>query len=493
MQLSPQQITAVNAIASGNESIVLEAVAGAGKTSTLIEMLKVCRGSVAFMAFNKTIANEIEEKIARQNLSHVKVGTVHSFGFGALRRAVSRVNVNGNKLQDLARQEFNGEYENLRQFVTAAAAMAKEVGIGAVVENSYENWIQMFDHYDLWESLPQTVSNESAVNAAQYLLNVSNEITNVVDFADMIYLPILNKYKIWQYDNVFLDEAQDTNGPRRELVKMMLKPGGRLVAVGDSHQAIYGFTGADHNALKLIQEQFEAKTLPLSVTFRCPKNVVKVAQKWVNHIESHESSDDGIVDACEVAQLPGLVTQKDAIICRNTKPLIEIAYTLIRNKIACKVEGRKIGEGLIKLAQRWKVKTVSQLADKLEDWSEKEILKYREKGNDTKCQIIEDQTETLFVFIDQCHADDTLSVLIEKIRALFDDTQNKEILTLSTIHKSKGREWNRVFALGMNTYSPSKWAKKSWEMQQENNLLYVQVTRAQKHLTMVNVPTIVKP
>jgi superfamily I DNA/RNA helicase len=490
MKLSPQQVVAVDAIENGKDSIVLEAVAGSGKTSTLIEMLKVTMGSVRFCAFNKAIAQEIKAKIANQNLSHVRVGTLHSFGFEALRGAISRVNVNGNKLQDLAQQEFNGEYQNLRQFVTSAVAMAKEVGIGACVDDTYENWIQMFDHYDLWESLSIEVPNESAVDACQYLLNLSNEITDTIDFADMIYLPILKKYKISQCDNVFLDEAQDTNGPRRELVRMMLKPGGRLVAVGDSHQAIYGFTGADHNALKLIQEQFNAKSLPLSVTFRCPKNVVKVAQQWVNHIESHESSPEGIVDDCEIAQLPSIVTQKDAIICRNTKPLIEVAYTLIRNNVPCKVEGRKIGEGLIKLAQRWKVKTVQQLADKLEDWKEKEILKYREKGNDTKCQIIEDQADTLFVFIDQCKADDFIPVLIEKIKALFDDTQNKEILTLSTIHKSKGREWNRVFALGMTTYSPSKWAKKSWEIQQENNLLYVQVTRAKAHLTRVNVPTV---
>ena len=494
MKLSPQQAAAVSAIANGRGSIILSAVAGSGKTSTLIEMLKVTKGSVAFCAFNKAIAQEIEHKINQNNINNdtVKVGTVHSFGFGALRRAYSNIKVDGNKLQNIAQQEFNGEYTNLRQFVTAAVAMAKEVGIAACVENNYNNWIQMFDHYDLWESLPVEVSNESAVDACQYLLDISNQITNIVDFADMIYLPILNKLKIWQYDNVFLDEAQDTNGPRRELVKMMLKKGGRLVAVGDSHQAIYGFTGADHNALNLIQDQFNAVEMPLSVTFRCPKNVVKVAQQWVTHIESHESSPEGIVDECTIQELSKLVTQKDAIICGNTKPLIEVAYTLIRNNIACKVEGRKIGEGLIKLAQRWKVKTVDQLAEKLEDWKEKEILKYREKGNDAKCQMIEDQADTLFVFIDQCKADDSIAVLIEKIKSIFDDTENKEILTLSTIHKSKGREWNRVFALGMNTYSPSKWAKKSWELQQENNLLYVQVTRAKHHLTKVNVPTIDK-
>ena len=53
--------------------------------------------------------------------------------------------------------------------------------------------------------------------------------------------------------------------------------------------------------------------------------------------------------------------------------------------------------------------------------------------------------------------------------------------------KAKGREWNHVFALGMNKYSPSKWARNEWEIEQERNLCYVQVTRAKQHLTIVNV------
>lgn len=488
MQHSPQQSAAIKEVENGSGSIILSAVAGSGKTSTLIEMLKVTKGSTAFCAFNKSISQEIQYKIDQQNINKdVKVGTVHSFGFGALRRAYSRINVDGNKLQNLAREEFNNEHEILRPFVTAAVAMAKEVGIAACVDNDYDNWVQMFDHYDLWDNLPTNVSDETAVDACQYLLNISNQITSVVDFADMIYLPIRNKLKIWQYDNIFLDEAQDTNATRRALVKMMLKKSGRLIAVGDPHQAIYGFTGADHNALDLIKKDFNAVEMPLSVTFRCPKNVVKEAQKYVQHIESHPDSPEGIVDECAVKDLPKLVTQEDAIICRNTKPLVEIAYTLIRNKIACKVEGRKIGEGLIKLAQRWKVKNVQQLIDKLEIYKEKEIQKYKEKGNDAKCQIIEDQVETLMVFIDQCKLDDPISTLVTKIKELFDDTENKNILVLSTIHRSKGREWDRVFALGMETYSPSKWARKDWEFVQEDNLLYVLVTRAKIHFTKVIV------
>jgi DNA helicase II / ATP-dependent DNA helicase PcrA len=488
MQLTPQQAAAIKEVETGSGSIVLSAVAGAGKTSVLIQMLKATEGSVAFCAFNKSIAKEIELKVNQQNINKdVKVGTVHSFGFGAIRRSISRVNVDGNKIQTIVRDNFNNEESNMQTFLISAVAMAKEVGIRACVNDNYNTWIQMFDHYDLWNSLPLDVNTDKAIGLCQDVLDISNKTLNVVDFSDMIYLPILKKMRIWKYSNIFLDEAQDTNATRRALVKMMLAPKGRLIAVGDPHQAIYGFTGADSNALNLIQKEFKAKELPLSVTFRCPKNVVKEAQKYVQHIESHPDSADGIVDECNLQDLPNLVTQEDAIICRNTKPLVEVAYNLIRNKIPCKVEGRKIGENLIKLATRWKVKTVGTLINKLEAYKEKEIEKYKKKENESMCQVIEDQVETLGVFIDQCKLDDPISTLVKKIQELFDDTENKKILVLSTIHRSKGREFNHVFALGMDKYSPSKWAKKDWELIQENNLLYVLVTRAKNHLTKVNV------
>jgi DNA helicase II / ATP-dependent DNA helicase PcrA len=488
MQLTPQQAAAIKEVETGSGSIVLSAVAGAGKTSVLIEMLKATEGSVAFCAFNKSIAKEIELKVNQQNINKdVKVGTVHSFGFGAIRRSISRVNVDGNKIQTIVRDNFNNEESNMQTFLISAVAMAKEVGIRACVNDNYNTWIQMFDHYDLWNSLPLDVNTDKAIGLCQDVLDISNKTLNVVDFSDMIYLPILKKMRIWKYSNIFLDEAQDTNATRRALVKMMLAPKGKLIAVGDPHQAIYGFTGADSNALDLIQKEFKAKELPLSVTFRCPKNVVKEAQKYVQHIESHPDSADGIVDECNLQDLPNLVTQDDAIICRNTKPLVEVAYNLIRNKIPCKVEGRKIGENLIKLATRWKVRTVGTLINKLEAYKEKEIEKYKKKENESMCQVIEDQVETLAVFIDQCKLDDPISTLVKKIQELFDDTENKKILVLSTIHRSKGREFNHVFALGINHYSPSKYAKRDWELVQENNLLYVLVTRAKNHLTKVNV------
>jgi superfamily I DNA/RNA helicase len=489
---SPQQAAAIAAAIGSAQHQIIPAVAGAGKTTTLIEILKGIYKdkSVAFCAFNKAISIEIEQKISTFSPENVKVGTLHSFGFGAVRRSFSRVKVDANKVRNIARDEFTGEYENLQPFVISAVKMAKEVGIGAIVEDTVENWMIMCEHHNLWDTIPDKVTEAQAIDAAQYLLNCNNNLKNIIDFSDMIYFPILFNLKIWQYDYILLDEAQDTNGPRRALVKMMLKKGGKLIAVGDPHQAIYGFTGADNKSLDIIQKEFDAIVTPLSVTFRCPKNIVALANQWVNHIEAHESAPDGVVDSCELKDIVNLAGPMDSIICRNTKPLVELAYSLLRQSVACRVEGREIGEGLIKLAMRWKnVKTVGELYNKLQQWSENEIEKNKTKGNDSRCQVIEDQTKTLEVFIDNCDHSDPISTLVANIRSLFGDTEGvQKVITLSTIHKAKGKEWDRVFALGMDTYSPSKWATKEWEMEQEDNLCYVQVTRAKQHLTLVRVP-----
>lgn len=131
-----------------------------------------------------------------------------------------------------------------------------------------------------------------------------------------------------------------------------------------------------------------------------------------------------------------------------------------------------------KLAKRWKrVITVGDLDAKLEEWEQHEIGKDQEKkgGNNDRCATVEDQAGTLRVLIENCDPSDPIEVLVSNIRGLFSDSDGnqKKVLTLSTIHKAKGREWDRVFALGMDQYSPSRWARKPWELLQERNLCYV--------------------
>jgi superfamily I DNA/RNA helicase len=182
-------------------------------------------------------------------------------------------------------------------------------------------------------------------------------------------------------------------------------------------------------------------------------------------------------------------TADDAILCRNMKPLVQTAYSLLRKGIACKVEGRDIGNGLIQLARKWKVTNLTTLADRVEGWKERETQKWQAKGKEAQAAAVEDKAETIICIIEMLIEAGKTKVedLVNWIKGLFSDTPDGEkakCLTLCTIHRSKGREWQRVYWLRPDL-CPSKWARTAWQMDQERNLMYVAVTRSMGELIRV--------
>lgn len=493
---SAQQAAFLDWCHTGTGSCVLEAVAGAGKTTTLLQAIPLLAGQVAVMAYNKKIADEIGAKLKARGIDWQKAqsGTVHSFGFKAYRKAFPGVVVEGSKVSNIV--------DNMKASMPVAVAeqskaickivsLAKQLGVGITRNaNDVAVWEGIIDHHDidLGDADMQQVAAE-----AYRVLAASNEMTDVIDFDDMVYLPLLRRLRFWQFDVVMVDEAQDTNATRRMLARAMLKPRGRLIAVGDRAQAIYGFTGADNDSLDLIRREFNAIDLPLTTTYRCPKSVVAFAQQWVSHIEAADTAPQGEVSAMSMEQfmeapaaIPGL--QQAAILCRNTKPLVSLAMQLIRRKVACRVEGRDVAEQLKKLVRRWKVTHTSQLVNRLEAYRVRETEKAIAKKQDSKVEVINDTVDTILVIVDECNANGQQKVedVAAQIDALFGDNV-ASMLVLSTIHKSKGREWNDVYWLDRAGLCPSKFARQDWQKQQENNLQYVAATRAQSRLIDLSV------
>lgn len=498
---SPQQAQFIHWVATGKGSTLLKAVAGAGKSTTLAEAIRYMFGGVYVCAFNRKIADEFTAKLEGMGIDWktAQANTFHGYGLRFFKKAYPGVKVDGNKCKDLM-DELVRDHKNpllaavLKSFCLDMVSLAKQSAFGVItaIDDTAE-WFKLAEHHDLFEDLPEGVDPSEAISMAIALLKKSNALcATVIDFDDMIYAPLFCRVKIWQNPWVLVDEAQDTNTARRILAARMLKPGGRLVAVGDDGQAIYGFTGADADSMNIIAKEFNAGTLPLTVTYRCPRKVVAFAQQWVSHIEAHENNPEGIVGRVDADQVLGKgnalnLGADDVIICRNTKPLVEIAYSFIRNGLACYVEGREIGNGLIKLASKWKIKTLAQLSAKLEQHRETQYAKFMAKGQETQAQAVVDKVETLVVLIEglQKEGKQLISDLTAFITSLFGDTKDGErprCLTLCTGHKSKGREWKRVFWLNRETTIPSKYARKAWQLQQEENLAYVIATRAMEEL-----------
>ena len=82
---------------------------------------------------------------------------------------------------------------------------------------------------------------------------------------------------------------------------------------------------------------------------------------------------------------------------------------------------------------------------------------------------------------------DSIEAVVDSIQSLFEDNVSN-MLTLSTIHKAKGREWETVYWLDREGTLPSPYATQKWQQDQEDNLCYVAATRAKSSLIEVMVP-----
>lgn len=493
MKLSPQQSDFIEFMRTGTGSCVLEAVAGAGKTTTLLEAVSAVRGQVAICAYNKAIAEEIKGKLLARGVDWKKAqaGTVHSFGFGAWRKLRPSVRVDGDKLTNLYSSMFAADEDvapAVRQLVSLAKQFAVDVPGSGNSSSADSFWLEVIERQDV-EVPDERLS--FVIDACRSVLRESNALCDrLVDFDDMVYAPLLFKVPFWRFDVVMVDEAQDTNMSRRLMVAAMLKPRGRLIAVGDPRQAIYGFTGADGDSLDRIRSAFRAVTMPLTVTYRCPKAVVEFVHQWVDHIQAHPDAPEGEVTSETLSKFMERqhLSPDDVMLCRNTKPLVAVAYELIRNGKACRIEGRDIGVGLINLIRKFKVKDLESLSIKVTEWRVRQSLLMTSKGRSP--QSVEDKADTVLLLIEKVSEDggETPQDVIGYIGRLFGDTpagQLPNVFTLATVHRSKGREWDRVFLLDRAGLMPSKWARQDWQKVQEDNLIYVAATRAKRVLVEV--------
>lgn len=497
---SPQQAAIFDWVRNGTGSALVVAVAGAGKTTTLVQAVKHMRGSVFLGAYNSAIAKELKGRI--EGLLSVRAGTFHSAGFRAWMRVANRCVVEERKGAMIFDKLLADGRARDHEFTFALklASLAKQSAVGVLWDGrDLGAWRDIVDHHDLAYDLAGADGSieegvvDRAIEAARNVVRESIKLNrDMIDYDDMIYAPLLHNVPMWPQDWVLIDEAQDTNAARRALAKKMLRPGGRLIAVGDPRQAIYGFTGADSDSMDIIKREFNCVELPLTVTYRCPKVVVSFVQRWVSHIQAHESAPEGVLRTIDTDTFmrsegagPG-----DVVLCRNVKPLVALAYALIREGRPCHVEGREIGKGLVALVNRWKIKTLAALVDRLTKFREKEVEKFKAAGKEAKAAAIDDKVETLLVIIERLQATGKRAVsdLIEFIGTLFADTDPNNpasTLVLSTVHKSKGREWDRVYLLGRTALMPSPWARQDWQMLQEDNLCYVAGTRSKRELVEV--------
>ena len=453
---------------------IVEAVAGSGKSTTIVHALGLVPKSKTsiFLAFNKAIADELKSR-------NVNARTFHSLTFSPVMKSRNQSQPSLNKLRDLCDANMRTMDKTLYQaFACKMVGLARQVGIGCLVQDTEQAWIDIAAHHDI-EPEHEDADFGRAIELSRALLDWSNA-SGMVDFDDMLYFAVKDGISLPKFDVVFVDEAQDTNAIQRAILRKIMKPTSRIVAVGDPAQAIYGFRGADSNSLNLIAEEFNCKRLPLSITYRCPTSVVTYAQQWVSHIQAPVGAPEGAVTELGSKWDPSIFQARDLVVCRKTAPLITLAYRLIRARKPVTVMGREIGQGLKALIKKMNAGSVDQLSAKLEIWRDREIDKARAKKDDAKVEAIEDKVNSILFLIEGLYENErTIRGLEASIDSLFTDKANATIF--ATIHKSKGLEADRVFWLD-RSQCPAQWARQPWQQEQEVNLCYVAATRAKKAL-----------
>jgi DNA helicase-2/ATP-dependent DNA helicase PcrA len=472
---SSYQTAIFDFVENGTGNAVVQAVAGSGKTTTIVEALSRVNGSSIFLAFNKAIAEELKSR-------GVNARTFHSLTYSPVMRFKGARNVETNKLRRLV-DDHVGDYDAslYGQFMLKMVGLARQAGIGCLVEDVTSEWVALADHHGI-ELASDEAEFDVAIQMSRQLLRWSNA-SKLVDFDDLLYVAVKDGVKLDKFDFIFVDEAQDTNAIQRAILRKIMHADSRVIAVGDKAQAIYGFRGSDANSLSLIQSEFGAVELPLTVSYRCPVAVVEHARQWVSHIESAPDAPAGKVTYLNDEWDHRLFQPTDLVVCRRTKPLVKLAYSLLAKQVGCRIMGKEIGEGLVNLIEKQKAKGIDALVEKLSNWASRESEKAIAKKQEEKAATINDKVEAILCLIDGLpETDRTVPALVRLIQRLFADV--KGVTTLATIHKAKGLEAKRVLWLDYGYVS--KWAKLDWQKEQEANLRYVATTRAQEELVLLD-------
>lgn len=472
-------------IQNGQGNAVVDAVAGSGKSTTIVHALNMIPEdqTVLFLAFNKAIVEELKIKVAFQ--PNVEVMTLHSLGAKALMNTYN-CKIQGDKYKAHLNEGIRlGAYKPLMDidFEEVSEWKSNIIKLIDLVRvnlcNSTDQFAELAMKHDL-----NLIDNECHI-AAQ-VVRWGYKQMDFIDFTDMIYFPVMKKVRMPQYDWVFVDECQDLNSAQRELFLKCLKPGGRFVAVGDPRQAIYGFAGADVKSFNLLKSIPNTTQLPLSVCYRCDSDIINLAKTLVPQIEAKAGAESGTVDIDASIRD---VEDGDMIICRVTAPLTKLCMNYIANGVKAYIKGRDIGVNLINMVKRTRRNHVE---DAIKVFN-KELLKIEKRVSEAlKCGPVEARQSSQYTtYEDKVQAIMVLSEGLTTVRQLTDRIEsifsenNKQGICLSTIHKSKGLEANRVFILCPDKLYNKMAMRVDWMAEQETNLVYVAYTRAKHYLGFI--------
>ena len=491
---SPYQENIFNFVEHGVGNAVISAVAGSGKTTTIVSAMKLIpkKQRCIFIAFNKSIVEELSERM--KGYDNVQVKTAHSLGLLMVRRNLGEVEID--------------EYKYRTYLKSNIADLTSISGVNMtrhMIEDYLDSITKLIDYsrFNLAQSVREieAVANKYEIpvsfdecEVALKCLEWGKSNTETVDYTDMVWLPyeLSLRPSGLTYDWVLVDECQDMSLASIQLFLRCFKRGTRFIAVGDEKQSINQFAGASEEAFNFMKNYKNTVVFNLPITYRCCKNVVKLANTLVPEITARDGAPDGeILTGCSTR----MIKDGDMVLARSRSPLIKLYTKLIKRNVNCYIKGQDIGKELLKL-----IEDIDEVEELNSDLSADGIFirvydkmlternnLMRKRGLDVTDATLSmpvmnmyDSISSLLLLADKCK---TKTQLVTHIMSIFSDDEHG--VCLSTVHKAKGLEADNVYILCHSTM-PSKLATQEWEKQQEQNLMYVAYTRAKKRLGFVS-------
>lgn len=477
--LTPEQ----QQIIAAKGDIKINAVAGSGKTTTLVALAGSLPPSdkVLYLAFNRTVRDEARVRFNEAGLNGVQVETAHSLAFRTVMRQ---------KKLELTNNYKPYELSQLLQIKT------KDPEVRYLLASHTLKYLQLYlnsevaDH-QLINYAGSLIDPKARNFADRFASDLIGYTGKLLAFIEGGQIPCLHDYYLKKYqltkpklpfDHVLFDEGQDASGV---MLDVLLAQKARKVIVGDVHQQIYAWRQAVNSLQKVPFPSFQ-----LSTSFRFSEEIADVARKvlaWKQLLP-----EPGPVTDLRGCGGSGTAAGPKAILARSNLFLLDRAIQCLQNEEAKDLwfegnltaytfaaDGTSIFD-VLSLQQGRHEKVRDPLLKSLGSFSKLE--EYLEKAEDPELAMI---TEMVRKYGDE------LPAYIHQLKHKQVDPENRSQaeLIFSTVHRSKGLEYESV-ELTEDFITHDKFLRtladaedhKVARLNEEINLLYVAMTRAKKQL-----------
>lgn len=533
-------------LSNPQSNMLVNALAGSGKSTTACMLSEHSKTSDLYIAFNASVVEEFKKKIKNPK---TKVMTMHSLaysimlynveqeskdsgekpkGFGSQRskRTVNLDNFKPHKILDEEITKRYGRYiefakrgflkDNYVNLYNLCRLTLTDMSSNKDVSRLIDDHVLFLYYGDEGYSAPDISEITSTLKILDTKSRQQFETQGIIDFTDMLWITFNKlKYDNWEvpywalYTNIYCDEVQDFSNIQLNFLKFIKRAKGRYVFIGDFHQAIYNFAGANAQAFNQIPKMFApVETFDLPICYRCAKShLSRVNREYGIPILPRDDAPMGFVKTIDKNKISEYAKAGDMVISRKNKWIAEVVLDLARNGTPIFIEDKEM-VGAIKrqilsskctsvgTLEKFLQKVISNYNKKLFEIVSKNV---REGGHEeerleavaeTNSKI--DNTsfllEILEGYLENHTSSDSVSKFSDFVDKLLNTTPSPDCVRLCSIHKAKGLEATNVFVLNEAKINFDFRNSKEQNVQ-EKNLSYIATTRAKEGLYLVKEPS----